>query len=156
MKLYHGTNIDFADVCIEKSNAGKDFGIGFYLTPDKAIAQRQAKRKFVQYGYGSLIVQTYEWNEVEAENLKILRFKEYSIEWAEFILLNRRNMTRKQLHDYDIVIGPIADDTVGFQIRRVEDGVITLEQFLDEIKFNRLTFQYFFATENALNTLERL
>lgn len=41
----------------------------------------------------------------------------YTIEWAEFILLNRNNNTNIQAHDYDIVIGPIADDTVGLQLR---------------------------------------
>lgn len=156
MKLYHGTNSDFAGICLGKSKLGKDFGAGFYLTPEESIAKRQAQRKFVQYGFDSPTVQAYEWNEEKSADLKILRFDKYDIAWAEFILLNRRNMTRQQLHDYDIVIGPIADDTIGFQIRRVEDGVITIEQFLNEIKFNHITFQYFFATEKALTTLTRL
>lgn len=101
MKLYHGTNSDFTGICLEKSKLGKDFGSGFYLTPEEAVAKRQAQRKFVQYGFDSPIVQTYEWDEEKSIDLKILRFDEYNIAWAEFILLNRRNMSRQQLHDYE-------------------------------------------------------
>lgn len=54
------------------------------------------------------------------------------------------------------MIGPIADDTVGFQIRRLEDGIITMEQFLEEIKYHSVTFQYFFATERAILTLKKI
>ena len=32
MILYHGTNVDFDKIDIEKSNPYKDFGKGFYLT----------------------------------------------------------------------------------------------------------------------------
>lgn len=88
--------------------------------------------------------------------LNILRFDSYTLDWAEFILLNRKNKTNQQKHCYDIVIGPIADDTVGFQIRRLEDGIITMEQFLEEIKYHNVTFQYFFATEKALLTLQKI
>lgn len=156
MKLYHGTNAEFDKIVLEKSRLGKDFGIGFYLTPDKAVAKRQAERKYVQFGTGNISVQTYEWNNYENDNLRILSFDGYSIEWAEFILLNRRNKCNKQLHNYDVVIGPIADDTVGFQIRRFEDGIITMQQFVEEIKYHTVTMQYLFATENALKTLKRL
>ena len=32
MKLYHGTNVDFDEIDLTKSNKYKDFGQGFYLT----------------------------------------------------------------------------------------------------------------------------
>lgn len=156
MILYHGTNENFSDIDLGKSRTGKDFGIGFYLTPDKDIARRQAERKYKQYGSGSVNVIEYEHDEQMAEHLKTLQFSHYSIEWAKFILLNRKNQSRKQVHDHDIVIGPIADDTVGFQIRRLEDGIINMNQFLEEIKFHHVTIQYFFANEKAINTLKRL
>jgi len=69
-------------------------------------------------------------------------------------LKNRKNRTRKQLHNYDIVIGPIADDVVGYQIRRVEEGIITEDQFLEEIKYHTVTIQYLFATEKAVKLLQ--
>ena len=57
--------------------------------------------------------------------------------------------------DKQVAIGPIADDTVGFQIRRYTEGIITKSQFLEEIKYHHVTMQYFFGTERALTLLER-
>ena len=45
MILYHGTNVDFDVIDIEKSNPYKDFGKGFYLTDIKEQAERMAQRK---------------------------------------------------------------------------------------------------------------
>ena len=156
MKLYHGTNTDFQEIRLDKSRVGKDFGYGFYLTPDQQVAARQAERKLLQYGVGAKVVQCYFCNEVKFQSLKVLRFDAYTEEWANFILLNRQHKERNSLHDYDIVIGPIADDTVGFQIRRYTEGIITKAQFLEEIKYHQVTMQYFFGTERAISILERL
>ena len=59
MKLYHGTNAEILRIDLKESRVGKDFGIGFYLTPDKQVAQRQAERKFEQYGVGEARVYEY-------------------------------------------------------------------------------------------------
>ena len=155
MILYHGTNIDFTQVCLDMSRVGKDFGFGFYLTTDKQVATRQAERKLLQYGIGTKIVQNYYLDEQKLEELKVLRFDSYTKEWADFILLNRQNKEPRSLHDYDVVIGPIANDTVGFQIRRYTEGIITKAQFLQEIMYHQVTMQYFFGTERALTILER-
>lgn len=45
MILYHGTNTDFQQVCLDINRVGKDLGYGFYLTTDKQVATRQADRK---------------------------------------------------------------------------------------------------------------
>lgn len=151
MILYHGTNVSFREIDLSKGKVAKDFGVGFYLTDDQNVARRQAERKYAQFGEGEICVQSYSF-ELNQE-LKVLQFEGYTLEWAQFILANRKNRTRVQLHDYDIVIGPIADDTVGYQIRRLEDGIINMEQFLEEIKFHHITKQYFFATPKAIKIL---
>jgi len=158
MTLYHGTNENFTVVDLSKSRLGKDFGIGFYLTPNQDVAQRQAERKLTQYGMGSVYVHAFSVDENKFNTLNVLRFdiSDYTMEWADFILLNRRNKTKEQVHDYDVVIGPIADDTVGYQIRRLEDGIITKEQFLENIKYHNITVQYLFATEKSIEILIRL
>jgi len=155
MILYHGTNTDFQQIHLDMSRVGKDFGFGFYLTTDKQVATRQAERKLLQYGTGSKIVQSYHLDEKKLDGLKVLRFDSYTEEWADFILLNRQNKEHRSLHEYDVVIGPIANDTVGFQIRRYTEGIITKAQFLQEIMYHQVTMQYFFGTERALTILER-
>jgi len=155
MNLYHGTNADILQIDLWKSRVGKDFGLGFYLTPDRQVAQRQAERKFEQYGVGSARVYEYSVEDNAIQALRVLQFNSYSLEWARFVLMNRKNRTRIQIHDYDIVIGPIANDVIGYQIRRVEEGIITEEQFLEEIKYHTVTIQYIFATEKALQILRK-
>ena len=155
MKLYHGTNAEILRIDLKESRVGKDFGIGFYLTPDKRVAQRQAERKFEQYGVGEARVYEYTIDDNALQALKVLQFDSYTMEWARFVLMNRKNRTRTQVHNYDIVIGPIADDVIGYQIRRVEEGIITEEQFLEEIKYHTVTIQYMFATDMAIQSLQR-
>lgn len=155
MKLYHGSNAEILRIDLKESRVGKDFGIGFYLTPDKQVAQRQAERKFEQYGVGEARVYEYTIDDNALQALKVLQFDSYTMEWARFVLMNRKNRTRTQVHNYDIVIGPIADDVIGYQIRRVEEGIITEEQFLDEIKYHTVTIQYMFATDMAIQSLQR-
>ena len=155
MKLYHGTNAEILQIDLKDSRVGKDFGIGFYLTPDKQVAQRQAERKFEQYGVGGAYVYEYVVDDNELHTLQLLQFDSYTMEWARFVLMNRKNRTRTQAHNYDMVIGPIADDVIGYQIRRVEEGIITEEQFLEDIKYHTVTIQYLFATEKAIQLLQR-
>ena len=156
MRLFHGTNEAFDLIKLNKSRKGKDFGIGFYLTPSRKIAQDQANKKAENFG-GEPIVYEYEIDDASFTELNVLQFdcNDYTTEWAQFIRSNRQNRTRKQLHKYDIVIGPIANDTVGYQIRRLEDGIISQEQFLQEIKYHHITVQYMFGTEKALKLLKR-
>ena len=71
--------------------------------------------------------------------------------------MNRRNRTREPLHHYDIVIGPIANDAVGYQIRRFVSGLIDMDKFLDELKYMKgRTMQYFFGTEKAISYLSKI
>ena len=85
------------------------------------------------------------------------RYEKYSLEWGLFIKMNRDNKTRVQQHSFDIVYGPIANDTVGFQLRRLNARIIDTEQFVKEIKLKGgETYQYFFGTEKALTYLRKL
>ena len=67
-----------------------------------------------------------------------------SKEWAEFIMMNRRNKDLEPMHDYDIVYGPIADDKVGLQISRYQLQYIPMAELIKQLSFIRPTFQYFF------------
>lgn len=75
MKLYHGTNIDFKEIDLAKSNPFKDFGQGFYLTDIRQQAVDLAKKRVVRDG-GIFVVQEYEFNENKLIDpvLKVLRF----------------------------------------------------------------------------------
>lgn len=156
MKLYHGTNKEFDRIDLLKSKPNKDSGRGFYLSADYYQALNMANVKVEQLGCGSPVVLTYEVEEVW-EGLNVLRFEEYSEEWAKFILLNRNNPTSHPVHGYDIVIDPIEDDRVGVQLWRYENHSIDLPTLVRNLKYMKgITIQYFFGTERAIRLLQRV
>ncbi len=156
MILYHGTNVDFDVIDIEKSNPYKDFGKGFYLTDIKEQAERMAQRKVKFYG-GSPVVQTYEFDEreLDGKHVKVLRFSKPCEDWAVFIH-NNRNHSDIFSHDYDVVVGPIADDGIAYLLGRYDEGTITLSELVRGLDFKHLNNQYFFGTPKALNLLRRV
>lgn len=157
IKLYHGTNIDFDRIDITKSNPYKDFGKGFYLTNLRPQAEELAKKKAHIFG-GSPIVQEYELEEAVLTDttLNILMFEKPIKEWAEFIYRNRSRKIVKFTHEYDIVIGPIADDGVAYLLSRYEEGTLNLDELAKELEYKELTNQFFFGTERAIKLLKRI
>ena len=156
MKLYHGTNVDFEQIDVAKSKPNKDFGRGFYLSADYHQAKNMADIKVEQMETGSPIVQEYFFDEKEMVNLKCLVFDDYTEEWAKFILLDRNNPSSVPVHDFDVVIGPIANDRVGVQLWKYESQLIDLPTLVKRLKYMKgITIQYFFGTERAINLLKR-
>ena len=156
--LYPGSTVDIDRIDLAKSRPNKDFGRGFYLSADRHQAWRMGEFKALTEG-GTPVLNTYLFDEqvLASGDLRVLIFKGYTREWAEFIFLNRNNRIAEPAHDYDIVYGPIANDRVGVQIGKYEAGDITLDQFLENLKYMKgVTFQYFFGTERALAKLTKI
>lgn len=157
MILYHGTNVVFDEIDLTKSKPNKDFGQGFYLSREYTQAMDMAKIKVEQLESGTPTILTFEADEDKMLSLKVLRFDDYSEEWAKFILLNRNNASRQPAHDYDIVIGPIANDRVGVQLWKYENQSIDLPTLVHNLRnMKGITFQYFFGTVRAIKILKRL
>lgn len=156
MKLYHGTNVDFDVIDLTKSNKYKDFGQGFYLTDIRSQAEELAAKKSRLFG-GYPVIQEYEFDEslLSVAELKVLKFDKPSTEWAEFIFKNR-SRDNNFTHDYDIVIGPIANDGVAYLLGRYEEGTLTIEELSDKLDYKKLNSQYFFGTNKSLKYLKRL
>ena len=149
IELYHGSNLAITKIDLSKSKKGKDFGCGFYLNPNKEQAMEMAIRTTKRMTYGKPIVSCFLFDQLHAsEQLNIKVFDGYSIEWAEFVLSNRRNKEDNNIHGFDVVIGPIADDTVGLQMHRYLQGYISIETMIEELRFRpNMTNQYYFGTQ---------
>ena len=156
MKLYHGSNVEIETVDLARGRRGKDFGKGFYANPDYMQAVAFCSNVIRREGTGIPTVTSFEFDEFALDVLNVKRFEGYSKEWAEFILMNRNNTSDEPAHQFDIVIGPIADDGVGTQIRRLSRGFITFDAFLEELKYSKVSIQYFFGTEEALKYLKKI
>lgn len=59
-------------------------------------------------------------------------------------------------HDFNIVIGPIANDGVAYLLGRYEEGALTIEELSDKLDYKKLNSQYFFGTDKSLKYLKRL
>ena len=140
--VYHGgyTPVETPEIRIGRNT--KDFGIGFYCTIIKEQAQRWARR------YDTKIVSIYDVR--LNQDLNIKEFREMTDEWLDFIISCRSG----KVHDYDIVIGAMADDQIYNYISDYMDGTITREQFWVLAKFKYPTHQITFCTKEALKCLE--
>lgn len=155
MILYHGSNMNIDKIDLEMSKPNKDFGKGFYLSESEEQAMEMANFKSVLLG-GEPIVTKFEFDVEMMKNseLSVKVFEEYSEEWADFVFANREG---REVEQYDIVYGPIANDKVGLQIRKLKDGSIDKAEFLNRLKYMKgITFQYYFGTEKAIKYLSKL
>lgn len=158
MILYHGTNIVFEKIDLAKSKPNKDFGKGFYLSANFDQATEMAHTRVDIMG-GKPLVLKFEFDErlLSSGELKVKTFSEYSEEWARFVLANRHNKSGESVHDYDIVIGPIANDRVGVQLWKYLNQDIDLPTLVRRLKYMKgLTIQYYFGTERAISYLKKV
>lgn len=159
IRLYHGSNVAIERIDLSRSKRGKDFGQGFYLNANPDQALEMATRTTRLLNEGEPTVSCFEFDEDEAtkNGLEIKIFHDYSEEWAEFVVMNRKNNSDIPAHPYDIVIGPIADDTVGVQIRRFIMGYLSASALVEELRFRGdHAVQYFFGTLKAVELLKRI
>lgn len=157
--LYHGSNVAIEKIDLSRSKRGKDFGQGFYLNADSDQAINMAIRTVRLQMNGQPTISCFEFDETKANKLglNIKVFPDYTEEWAEFVVMNRKNNSDIPAHPYDIVIGPIADDTVGVQIRRFIMGYMSVTDLVKELKFKGdHAIQYFFGTPQAIKLLKRI
>lgn len=157
MKVYHGTNADIAEIDLTKGTRFKDFGQGFYVTPDLETAQRMARKKTKLFG-GEPTVLVYEFHDelVEETELKMKSFPEKATpEWIRFIAQNRDKQQSHPTHDYDIVAGPIADDGVVVQLTNFRNEILTPEDAAGRLQDRYLDQQIYFGTPKALELLKK-
>ena len=157
MILYHGTNADIEAIDLTKGLRFKDFGNGFYLTPNKETACRMAQKRARLFG-GTATLITYELDDSALQSdLKVRVFPEKaSVEWLLFVDANRDRKSQQPVHDYDIVVGPIADDGVVLQLTNYREGIYSPEEAARLLQDRYLDQQYYFGTERALNYLHKI
>ena len=157
MILYHGTTPEIKSPEILTDEKGRDFGFAFYTTDIKEQAERWAKRraKIQSRKTGdpiTPIVNIYEWDNSIALNNK--SFDGASLEWLELVVACRSDITYK--HNFDIVMGKIANDNVGETVSYVLQGIMRKEDAVERLKFEKINNQIAFCTEEAIKQLRFL
>ena len=143
MELYHGSGdiVEFPE--IRKTRYTKDFSWGFYCTQSYEQAHRWAERR---HTHGVVNVYIYHEN----PELRIKKFPKMTDEWLDFIAECRSG----KIHDYDIVEGPMADDTIWNFVNDFLNGNISRSVFWEYAKFKHPTHQISFHRIKALACLE--
>ena len=156
MQVYHGSYLEIFDIDLNKCQANKDFGQGFYVTKFPKQAENWANIIARKHHTESFVSEfTFYERAFEDELYKVLRFENYSEQWLDFVVLNRDPSTQKQQHNYDIVEGPIADDKIANRIDDYLDGLVSKEVFLTELIHHEETHQICFCTLKSLQMLKK-
>lgn len=142
MQLYHGSNMTISKPGILVNGHYKDFGYGFYCTNIEKQARRWALTR-----RGKSILNIYDYT--ENDQLRVLTFEEMSEEWLQFVVDCRKGRE----HGFDIIEGPMADDTIWDYIEDYTAGNISKAAFWELVKFKYPTHQMVFCTAKALDAL---
>ena len=148
--LYHGSVSLFEAIDLNKSKDRRDFGKGFYTTVletqavqwGRKLAQRERKNNYYVYQYQFM----------PKPDLRIKRFYGMDLNWLEFIKTNRIEGGCK--HEYDIVIGPVADDDTLPTLLLYLDGTINANTAIEMLKYNQVNNQISFHTQVGLTSLQ--
>jgi len=152
MIVYHGSDTVVDRPAILKAKRPLDFGGGFYVTSNKAQAEAWAIKVAYRNARREKSINIYHFDISEAKkDLNILIFESADEKWLDFICANRQ---MRCMEDYDIVIGPVADDRVYRVVVEYENGDIDKAAALKYLKTEKLCDQILFHTERSLDYLQ--
>lgn len=148
MMLYHGSYLEIAEPDLTHSRSNVDFGRGFYVTP---LYEQAAKwcSKFKRRGKDG-IISRYTFDKNREAELKTLKFDSYSEGWLDFILNCRSG---KDITDYDLVAGGVANDKVFNTVELFLDELIDKSEAINRLRYEKPNLQICFRTEKALGLL---
>ena len=144
MKLYHAgfDVIREPDVYHGRKNA--DLGQGFYLTDNVEFALRWAR---VRKGEET-VLNSYE---LDPEGLRIVRLQR-DAEWFEYIMANRY-LKADKYKDADVIVGPIANDTIFDTLGIITSGFLDTQQAMAVLMEGPAYMQTVIRSEKAARQL---
>lgn len=148
MRLYHGSDRIVDRPRILEPRHSTDFGRGFYTTESQEQAEKWALKMRDRRGSESAYVSIYDYD--EGDDLKILVFDGPTEDWLDFVHSNRIQAID---HDYDVIIGPIADDGVLMTLFKYDNNMLTKEQAIEELKAGKYQGQVLFHTDKSLDSI---
>lgn len=150
LTLYHGSCHLFDVIDLEKSHNRRDFGKGFYTTILSAQSKEWGYRLSLREKQNKYYVYQYLFQ--ENPSLKVKRFDTLSKEWLEFIKENRSKGGLQ--HNYDVVIGPVADDNTMETVQLYIAEILTAEEAVERLRYSKVNNQVSFHTKDALKYLK--
>ncbi len=153
MKLFHGGTVIVENPKMLELQRFLDFGKGFYTTTNQNQAERWAviKQKRLKHE-AKAIVSIYQLsnNIFSDSDFKIKEFTKADDTWLDFVINNRKGILN---HNFDVVIGPVANDTLYATIALYESGILNKQETIQRLKAHKLFDQISFNTEKVLKQL---
>lgn len=151
MRLYHGSNVEVRNPNLRYGRNTTDFGKGFYTTTQKEQAEKWTEIKLDRAKTGKKIVSVFEVDDALIANpeLRIREFHGVDADWLNFVV----NCRKGQVHDFDLVFGPVANDKVFTTVNLFESGVLSVEAAILQLKAYKTYDQLSFHTERVIGAL---
>ena len=145
MRLYHSSNVIVKHPDAQHSRKYLDFGRGFYLTSihDQAVRYAQRFKRRGQTGWLNI----YEFSIADESAWNIKKFDTYDKFWLDFVAQCRDG---KDVGEYDMIIGGIANDRVIITLDRYFAGEISQEEALGLLRFEKPNIQYCIRSERMM------
>lgn len=151
MKLFHGSNVEVREPKILQSNRALDFGTAFYMTSDYEQAKKWAKLTTDRKKSGTPIINEFEFDNEQLGELEVIRYESANKEWLRFVSDCRSEQRNGE--EYDIIIGPVANDRTFDVISLYLIGVYDEDEAIRRLLPFKLKDQYAFKSEKALDLL---
>ena len=145
LRVFHSGYEEIKEPDVFRGRKNADLGQGFYTTDNEEFANRWAREKT-----GSqTVINTYE---LDLEGLKVKRF-ERDEEWFRYVFSNRRSMP-DEFGEYDVVIGPIANDTIFNTLGIMTSGYLSDDEAMQLLCIGPCYRQITRKTEKAAEHLK--
>ncbi len=141
-RLYHGSYTEVKAPLVRLGRKKVDFGQGFYLTKLLPQAQSWASAIAERKGRNTVpVVSTFDLDidAVISAGYNVRIFEVYNLEWLNYVIDCRHGGEMQRL--YDIVEGGVANDNVIDTVEDYENGIITANQALGQLKYKRVNHQ---------------
>jgi hypothetical protein len=147
IKVFHAGYEEINAPDIHRGRKNADFGQGFYLSDNHEFVSLWVREK----SGSDIIINSYELDDT---GLKIKRF-ERDPEWFRYVFENRRSFP-DELSDMDVIIGPIANDTIFNTMGIITSGYLSDEEALQLLCVGPLYKQIVIKTQRAADKLKFL
>jgi hypothetical protein len=153
MILYHGSTVKVENPHLTKCRSNTDFGRGFYTTTSQEQAEKWARLKQQRESSVKAVVSIYEIDEIlfdQSDIYEVLQFTQANKDWLDFVYANRKGLKTKF---YDIVFGPVANDRLFATISLYEEGILTADAAIEQLKTYLLFNQISFHSQKVIDLL---
>lgn len=168
MKLFYGADKDVIIPQYNVGNPNNDYGLGFYLTPDKEMAELWAS-KFPSGGY--LIEYEVDFNGLNILHLNSINNDDV-LKWISILISHRFSKDEREnyktniewleknypfdVEGYDLIIGYRADDAYFDYSRDFVGNDLSLELLKEAMRLGKLGLQYVLISQKAFSHIKYL